>query len=85
LSDIIKEMEKHLNNIDAMKENIKKDIETLFKKLNIKNFVSSPGNTVDVLIFAITERVIKKYIKPTLKESQEYVKRALSSKSEKEL
>lgn len=81
MSDVLKQMETHLDNIDAMKDNIKTDIETLFKKLNIKNFVSSPGNTVDVLIFAITERIIKKYIKPTLKESQRYVKNVLNEGS----
>jgi hypothetical protein len=77
-------MEKHLDNIDAMKENIQKDIETLFNKLNVKNFVSSPGPVVDALIFAITQRIVKKYLKPIIKESQGYSKNVLG-KSKKEL
>ena len=84
MSDPIKQMEKHLDNIDEIKENIKKDIEGLFKKLNVKNFVSSPGDTVDVLIYAITERIIKKYIKPITKESQGFVDHVLHE-SEKKL
>lgn len=69
---ILNKIEKHLDNIDIMKEGIKKDIEGLFKKLNVTNFISESANTVDVLIFAITERMIKKYIKPIFKESKRY-------------
>ena len=70
---IINKIEKHLDNIDTMKEGIKKDIENLFKKLNVKNFISESTNTVDILIFAITEQITKKYIKPIFKESKRYV------------
>lgn len=70
---ILNKIESHLNNIDGMKENIKSDIERLFSKLNVRNLLSQPDRIIDVLIFAITERITKKYIKPVLKESQRFV------------
>lgn len=77
----------HLNNVDEIKAGIKKDIETLFDKLNakslIKNVVEAPGNTTEVLIFAITEKVVKKYIKPIFKESQRFTKNVLQPDSKK--
>lgn len=80
---VLNQMERHLDNIDDMKASIKKDIEVLFSKLNVKNFVSAPGDTVDVLIFAITERIIKKYVRPLTKESKGFVNNVI--KSEKKL
>jgi len=71
---ITNKIEKHLDNIDDVKTGIKTDIETIFKKLNVKNFISQPGNTVDLVIYAITERITKKYIKPIFTESHRYVK-----------
>jgi hypothetical protein len=70
----INKIETHLNNVDEIKENIKSDIEGLFEKLNVKAFIRTPGNTVDALIFAITERMVKGYIKPIHKESMRYAK-----------
>jgi hypothetical protein len=80
LSDVLPVIETHLNNVDSMKEGIKKDIEKLFEKLNVKNMIDDPSNTIDALIFAITERMVKKYLKPTIKESQRYATSVLSSK-----
>ena len=74
---ILNKMEKHLDTIDVMKENIKKDIEEIFNKLNTKNLISTSSEIIDVVIFAITEKVTKKYIRRVLKESQEYVKSVL--------
>ena len=71
---IINKVEKHLDTIDDVKTGIKTDIEKLFEKLNVKNFIAQPGSTVDILIYAITERITKKYIKPILTESQRYAK-----------
>ena len=77
MSDILNKIETHLNNIDAMKADIKTDIETIFNKLNIKNLINQPSNIIDAAIFAIIERITKKYIKPAYKESQRYVKSVL--------
>ena len=71
---ITNKIEKHLDNIDDVKTVIKTDIEKMFEKLNVKNFIEQPCSTVDILIYAITERITKKYIKPILKESQRYSK-----------
>ena len=68
-----------------MKADIKADIEKLFDKLNAQSFIPSPGDTVSILIFAITEKVIKKYIKPIIKDSERYVQNVLGTKNEKEL
>ena len=76
---LINEIEKHLNFVDKTKEEIKADIEELFVKLNVKSFIKTPGQTVDILIMAITERLIKKYIKPIYKESQRYAKNVSKS------
>ncbi len=68
----INKIETHLMTVDEMRESIKSDITTLYKKLNIKNFIQSPANSLDALNFAIRELMIKKYIKPIKKESQRY-------------
>ena len=80
---IINKIESHLDNIDKIKEDIKADIERLFKKLNIKNTIDMPGSIIDVLIFAITTRITKKYIKPIYTESKRYVDNILKDKVSK--
>ncbi len=75
----INKIETHLMTVDEMRESIKSDIEGLFEKLNIKNFVESPANSLDALNFAITERMVKKYLKPIIKESQRYAKSVIQS------
>ena len=82
---LLNKIEGHIENTKKLSDDIKKDIEKLFDKLNAKNFISSPGPTIDVLIFAITQRILKKYIKPITKESKRYVKSVLSTKGEQEL
>ena len=65
---IINKIESHFDDIDEVKEKLTEDINNLFEKLNVKNFVSTPGKTTDVLILAIRELMIKRYIKQINKE-----------------
>lgn len=77
---VINKIETHLDRIDAMKVDIKNDIEGLFEKLNVKNFIRVPGDSVDAVIFAIGELMTKKYLKRIIKESQRYAKSVVESK-----
>ena len=79
MKSIFNKIEAHIDNIDKMKTDIQNDITVIFDNLNAKNFLASPGATVDILIFAITEKMIKSYIKPIVKESRRYVESILKS------
>ena len=82
---LLPKIETHLNNIDKAKASIKTDIEDIFNKINPSNFVADPGPIIDVIIFAITQRITKKYIRPMLTEAKRYTKDVLSTKGEQEL
>ena len=76
---IINKVENHLDKIDKLREGVKDDVDGLFKKLNVKNFIANPVNTTDALIYSIMQIMIKKYIKPILKESREYCRDVIKS------
>ena len=76
---MINKIETHLNDIDKIKEGVKADIEDIFEKLNIPNFVAQPGSTVDIIIATITAKMMKR-IKPIYKESKRYAKSITSEK-----
>ena len=76
---VIKKIEQHLNNTDKIREDVKVDIDKIFQKINVKNFITNPANTADALIFSILQLMVKKYIKAVITESKGYAKDVIDS------